>query len=180
MMRAISLLSGACAASLAVGFAGSVATAALSVPSGFEMLTVASVPQARELAVLPDGDLVVGTKSRNVYIVPNAEAVTPGKATVFATLPDELAAGVAYSPHHREIYVATSQAVYATSYVPGDHVAGDFRKIARVRAGPIAPNSDGDVHSTTSVAVLDADDTLYVGVGSSCNACVEADSTRAS
>ncbi len=50
-------------------------------------------------------------------------------------------------------------------------------KIAGVRTGPVAPNSDGDVHSTTSVAV--AKGILYASVGSSCNACREVDGTRA-
>jgi len=50
-------------------------------------------------------------------------------------------------------------------------------KIGSVRSGDVAPNSDGDIHTTSSVAV--AGGKLYVGVGSSCNACTETDPTRA-
>jgi glucose/arabinose dehydrogenase len=54
-----------------------------------------------------------------------------------------------------------------------------------VRSGPIAPGSDGDVHTTTSVAYTGG--RLYVAAGSSCNAtmnggrspCAEVDVTRA-
>ena len=49
--------------------------------------------------------------------------------------------------------------------------------IAKVRQGGIPPGSDGDVHKTSSVAY--GGGKLYVGVGSSCNACTEIDPTRA-
>jgi glucose/arabinose dehydrogenase len=55
--------------------------------------------------------------------------------------------------------------------------SGTPQQIAALRQGPVAPNSDGDVHTTSSVAVSGT--TLYVGVGSSCNACTEVDPTRA-
>jgi glucose/arabinose dehydrogenase len=151
----------------------------LTVPSGFAILTIASVRQARELAALPNGDLLVGTTGRNVYIVPNAEAVTPGYPQIFATTPGDIAAGVAFSARRHEIFIATENAVYSSTYASGRRSAGPLRKIASVRTGAIAPNSDGDVHTTTSVAFSDRSDSLYVAVGSSCNACREVDSTRA-
>ena len=49
--------------------------------------------------------------------------------------------------------------------------------ISSVRTGSVAPNSDGDVHLSTSVAV--SGQKLYVAVGSSCDACEEIDPTRA-
>jgi glucose/arabinose dehydrogenase len=197
MIRSIVLMSGcflaalfACmAVALASGCAGNAKPSdpgeapfvpeGLSVPSGFGILTISRIPRARELASLPGGDLLIGTTSRDVYIVPNAERLAPGRPQVFATMPDGIAAGVAFSARRCEIFIATEHAVYATPYTGERRVVGDLRPIARVRTGPIAPNSDGDVHSTTSVAFADATDTLYVSVGSSCNACQEADATRA-
>lgn len=152
----------------------------LTVPKGFTIFTIARVPHARELIALPDGDLLVGTSSRDVYLVPNAESRTPGTPSVFFTAPDDRAAGVAFSPRRCEIYVATERAVYVASYANGQRAGGTLRKLLDVRTGPIAPHSDGDVHSTTSVAYAETTDSLYVSVGSSCNACVEADPTRAS
>jgi hypothetical protein len=152
----------------------------LTVPAGFRIDVAARVPGARELTVLPDGDLIVGTKDGDVYVLPDGEAATPGEPAVYATTSDGAAAGVAFSQRHDEIYIATEHAVFATSYAPGRRKAAELRKIASVRSGPIAPHSDGDVHTTTSIAVSERTDTLYVAVGSSCNACVEADSTRAS
>ncbi len=152
----------------------------LTVPAGFRIEIAARVPGARELAMLPDGDLIVGTRDSNVYVVPAAESATPGEPAVYAATPEGAAAGVAFSPRRNEIFIATEHAVFATSYAPGRRKTTELRKIASVRSGPVAPHSDGDVHTTTSVAVSDRTDTLYVAVGSSCNACVETDSTRAS
>lgn len=148
--------------------------------AGFAIDTIASVPDARELAVLPNGDLLAGTKGRAVYIVPGAEAAVAGRPEIFAQLPDDLAAGVTFSARRCEIFIGTEHGVYATAYATGAHAAGTLRRIFSMRTGDVAPHSDGDVHSTTSVAFDDRQDRLYVSVGSSCNACVEVDSTRAS
>ena len=154
-------------------------TPGISVPPGFEIATIAAVPGARELAALPNGDLLVGTKSRAVYIVPDAESVTPSQPQIFATAPDDIAAGIAFSLRRHEVFIATEHVIYSVPYVAGQRTAGALRPIASVRTGPVAPHSDGDVHSTSSIAFSDATDTLYVAVGSSCNACTETDATRA-
>jgi glucose/arabinose dehydrogenase len=158
-------------------------SAGLRVPNGFLIETIASIPAARELVALPDGNLIVGTLGRDVYVVPDAEgrAVSP---RVFATLDDDRAAGVAFSTSRSEIYVATTNHVWVLAY-PGKANAPDVRRIADVRAGAIAPETDGDVHMTTSVAYTGGH--LYASFGSSCNAtvnggknpCTEVDPTRA-
>jgi glucose/arabinose dehydrogenase len=151
-----------------------------TVPSGFRIDVIAQISGPRELVALPDGDLLVGTSGSNVYIVPNVESSTPGSPTVFATANDSLASGVAFSAKHKQIYIGTNGNVWATRYVAGKLQAGALHSIAQVRTGPVAPHSDGDVHKTTSVAFSDKTNTLYIGVGSSCNSCVEVDPTRAS
>ena len=151
-----------------------------SVPPGFSIQTIAQVNGARELAALPNGDLLVGTEGSTVYIVPNAEAASGkrvGTPQVFATLNDQQAAGVAFAPERCKIAFATTNAVWITPYQGGDLTAEHIVRIARVRTGPIAPHSDGDVHTTTSVTF--ASGLVYISVGSSCNACTEVDPTRA-
>ncbi len=155
-------------------------TSNFQVASGFSLKVIASVPSARELAALPNGDLLIGTRGREVYIVPDAESAgAPPPATVFITLPDAPAQGVALSADHSTVYVTTEFGVYKIPYHSGDRKEpnGSAVKIASVRSGPISPQTDGDVHRTTSVVASST--TLYVGVGSSCNACVETDPTRA-
>jgi glucose/arabinose dehydrogenase len=152
----------------------------LHIATGFAAQTIAWIPAAREIAALPDGDLLVGTSTSKIYIVPGADTSGAAKtAHVFINLPDNPAQGVAISPDHTAIYAATQYDVFKIPYHSGDQSEPDSAavKIASVRTGPIAPGSDGDVHRTSSVAVTST--TVYVGVGSSCNSCVEADPTRA-
>ncbi|HEY6233576.1 MAG TPA: hypothetical protein VIW69_00560, partial [Candidatus Elarobacter sp.] len=133
------------------------------------------VGSARALAALPNGDLIVGTLGATVAIIPNAESAgAAGTPATFATVGDGPAQGVAYGAG--SVFVATQHGVYRIAYASGAQ-SGTAVKIASVRTGSVAPNSDGDVHTTSSVAVSGS--TLYVGVGSSCNACAETDPTRA-
>jgi glucose/arabinose dehydrogenase len=156
---------------------GTVAMApALTVPAGFKLEWLAAVSGARELAALPNGDLLVATSGSSVFLVANAEASGAANAAVaFTTVPDPLAQGVAFDPSSCTIYVGGSGGIYSMSYVDAQRSA-TASPIASVRTGIVTPNSDGDVHRTTSVAF--AAGKLYAGVGSSCNACVEVDPTR--
>jgi glucose/arabinose dehydrogenase len=149
---------------------------AITVPAGFKLEAIASVPDARELAALPNGDLLVGSLGRGVYIVPNAEG-EPGTPAVFATFDESQAQGVTFARSTCSVYAATPTAIFAIPYADGTLHADPGKPIAYVRRGPISPGTDGDVHTTTSVTV--AGGLLYAGVGSSCNACVETDPTRA-
>ncbi len=118
------------------------------VAGGLHIETIASIAHARELAALPNGDLLVGTSSSTVYLVPNAEAAAnAGAPIVFATMPDADAAGVAFDRSSCTVFVGTTAGVYATPYRDGDTSAEKITKIASVRT------SSSGGHSTTSVAV---------------------------
>jgi glucose/arabinose dehydrogenase len=156
----------------------------LYLASGFYGNTIATISQPRQLVALPNGDLLVGSKtsqngSSTVYLVPNADGMQGAGAPVpFATLPDTEAQGVAFSNSAAAIFVATTNGVWKIPYHVGDQSASSAPvEILKVRTGPVAPNSDGDVHTTTSVAVSGAQ--LFTSVGSSCNRCTETDPTRA-
>ncbi len=152
-------------------------TAGLTLPSGFVIETIAAVGSARELAALPNGDLLVGTLGTDVYLVPDAEADGAAGAPVkFATINDAPVQGVTFASATCTAYIASEYGVYSVAYSDGQTTATPT-KIGSVRTGPEADNPD-DVHTTSSVAV--AAGMLYVGVGSSCNACAENDPTRAS
>ena len=154
------------------------AAPALTVPSGFVLEAIAQVPGARELAALPNGDLLVGTLGQSVMLVPSAESeANPGAPQLFTTLLDAPLNGVAFDSKSCTIYIAAQHGLYSIPYSDAQTSAPSGERIAAVRAGPVAPHSDGDVHRTSSVAL--AGGAVYMGVGSSCNACTEADSTRA-
>lgn len=167
---------------LAAGLGGCAAGAAPAAedtqphaPPGFVAEVIAHVADARELAALPNGDLIVGRGGSSIAIVPDADgAGAAGSPTTFATFDEGDAAGVAFGAGF--VFAATEHAVWRIPYTAGAR-SGTPQRIATVRGGPVAPNSDGDIHTSTSVAITG--DTLYVGVGSSCNACTETDPTRA-
>ncbi len=169
-MRSISIIA---LAALALALpAISLAGSQPHVPSGFSIDTIAHVDGARELAVAPNGDLIVGTLGSDVYVVPDAEGSSPGAASVFLHLDDSYAAGVALQGD--TLFIGAQFGVYRVGYHPGDRTARTApQKIAAVRTSGISRD-----HVTTTVAV--DGDTLYASVGSSCNACVpDLDATRA-
>jgi glucose/arabinose dehydrogenase len=151
---------------------------ALTPATGLKLEVIAQISSARELVALPNGDLLVGTNGSSVYIVPNAEAdAAPGKSQKFATVADSYAQGIAYDPLTCTVYLGSHANIWSLKYQDGQ-LTGDFgTAIAKVRTGNVAPNTDGDVHVTTSVAF--GGGKLYAGVGSGCNACTEIDPTRA-
>jgi len=158
-----------------------VPAAGLTVPAGLRIQRLAAVGGARELAMLPDGDLLIGTNGSTVALLPFAESPTGAFAAhTFATIADAPDAGVAFSLAQCTIFVGTQNGVYAIPYTYGDQTARSTVKIASIRTGSPPPGSDGDDHLTTSVAYSDFSNLLYVAVGSSCNACAETDVTRAS
>jgi len=149
----------------------------LSFAAGFYANVVANVGGARELAALPDGDLLVGTEGRSIAIVPNADGPgVAGPAQTFITLSEGPAASVIYAPNGA-VYAASKTTIWRLPYTTGAQSAASATAIAHVRTGAVAPNSDGDVHVTTSLAASST--RLYAGVGSSCNSCTEVDPTRA-
>ncbi|MEA2718789.1 MAG: hypothetical protein QOJ39_653 [Candidatus Eremiobacteraeota bacterium] len=149
--------------------AGAAPGAAITVPRGFTIERIATVPRARELAVAPNGDLFVGTESDAIYVVPDAEK-NAGEPRRFATFNDRLVAGVFLTAD--TLYAGGQFGVYRIPYRTGDREArATPQKIAAVRTG------GGGGHSTTTVAFSKG--TLYASVGSSCNACAETDPTRA-
>ncbi len=153
---------------------------ALTVPAGFTITTIAKVPSARQLAALPNGDLLVATNGASVYLVPNADTgEAPGAAVVFTT-PSESTQGIAFDPTQCVVYLSSTHNIYAIHYADAMQSADAGAPIANVRTGPISPNrppGDTDLHTSTSVAFVNGK--LYAGAGSSCNACVEVDPTRA-
>lgn len=140
----------------------------LTIPPTYTITQIATVHGARELALSPNGDLYVGTRGQDVYIIRHADSAHPQSASVYVTIDDAPDSGVAFG--NGTLYVGTEHAVYRVQN-------GKPVKLASVRTGDPPPGSDGDVHHTTSVAVDGT--TVYASVGSSCNACVETDPTRA-
>jgi len=168
----------ALAATIAACAGASGTTRGPRVPSGFDIQTIAHVPHARELAALPNGDLLIATSGTDVVLLPLSRG--SARPATFATVDDPPVSGIAFSSTQHAIYLGGRNGVYRVPYRNGDERAtATPQLVAHVRTGPVAANSDGDDHVTTSVAFSDATGSLWVSIGSSCNACVEVDPTRA-
>ncbi|HET9031002.1 MAG TPA: hypothetical protein VFN49_12585 [Candidatus Aquilonibacter sp.] len=147
-------------------------TAEPTVPHGFSIEKIASVRDARELAMAPSGDLFVGSGGSEVYIVARADARQPDPPRIFARIDDAPVAGVALSDN--ALFVGGQFGVYRIPYHAGDvHASSAPEKLAAVRTSGISRD-----HQTTSLAWNGR--ALYASVGSSCNGCKpELDATRA-
>jgi glucose/arabinose dehydrogenase len=157
---------------------------AITVPEGLTLEAIGTLPGApgaRELVALPNGDLLVASSGTSVYFIANADngaADTPSTPTIFATFPESPAQGISYDPTTCTIYVATEHDIYAIPYTDAQQTATPGSAIATVRPQAPEPGTDGDNHTSTSLAAV-PNGQLYAGVGSDCNACVETDPTRA-
>jgi hypothetical protein len=144
----------------------------ISVPAGFKMEAVGHVYTSRHIVQLPNGDLLAGTNTGEVRLIPHADEDVPGDSVLFVDKTDDLPVhGVAYAPYLCTIFIASQHFVYAVPYVDGQMSAVLGDPIARVRDPNIG------VHVTTTVAFDGT--TLFASVGSSCNDCVETDPLRA-
>lgn len=143
----------------------------MTVPPGFTIERIATVPGARELAVAPNGDLIAGTNGTTVFLVPDAQG-TPGAPVAFARIDDRPVAGVTFAGER--LIIGAQFGVYEVPYRTGDRrTRASPHRIAAVRTDGISSD-----HLTTSVAV--AGGRVYASVGSSCNACDPGlDATRA-
>jgi glucose/arabinose dehydrogenase len=141
-----------------------------TVPSGFTIERIATVPGARELAATPNGDLLVGTASATVYLV--ADATGSAHAAPFVSVDDHPVAGVALAGER--LYLGGQFGVWELPYHSGDRTAREApRKIA-----PVRTSGQSRDHVTTTVAI--DGETLFASVGSSCNTCdPDLDATRA-
>lgn len=144
----------------------------ISVPAGFELEPVGHVYTSRHIVQLPNGDLLAGTNTGEVRLIPHADEDVPGDSVLFVDKTDDLPVhGVAYAPYLCTIFIASQHFVYAVPYVDGQMSAALGDPIATVRTPYVGE------HITTTVA-FDGE-TLFASVGSSCDSCVETDPLRA-
>jgi glucose/arabinose dehydrogenase len=143
----------------------------LTVPPGFVIERIATVENARELAVAPNGDLFVATSGNTVSLIADAQG-NAAPAKTFVTLTDHPVAGITLDGDR--LYLGAQFGVYELPYHEGDRApSAQPRMIAAVRTSGTARD-----HVTTSVAV--AKGRLYASVGSSCDNCdPDLDATRA-
>src|SRR5262245_17211325 len=121
---------------------------------------------ARQLAVAPNGDILVATSGSVIALFDgNGDGVSDaGERSTFATAPS-LNHGLAITATH--LYASSTTTVYRWPYTSGDRVA----------SGPmetVVTGIESGGHSTRTL-VVDAQNRLYVSVGSASNVDAPAD-----
>lgn len=139
----------------------------LHVPAGFTISVFASdLAGARMMAVSPEGTLLVARRS-DVVALPDANHdghAEPQVVLTGLTNPHTLAFKDGY------LYVGTTPAVVRVPWSYGKP-AGEPQNFVEL------PTSTPSVHVSRSI-LFGRDGRLYVGIGSSCNVCIEGDARR--
>ncbi len=137
----------------------------LTVPNGFAISTFAkNVPDARVLVWDPMGRLLVSSPEKGTVF---ALSQSGERTTVVDTLHQPH--GLAF--HDGKLYIAETDAVAVYDYDQSTAKATNRKKIIDLPAG-------GN-HFSRTIA-FGPDGKLYIAIGSTCNACLEKDSRRAS
>lgn len=141
----------------------------LTIPPGFEISVWARLPGARFLAVAPNGDVFVSQPSAGSVIIfrPNPGGGAPAMFVYTSSLRQPH--GLAFDQQNGStwLYIAESHQIDRFLYQAGDTVAPRGQLIV-----PDLPDNapGGYAHPLKSVAI-GPDHSLYVAIGSSCNAC---------
>jgi len=141
----------------------------LKVPAGFRVSVFASdLPGARMMTISPEGVLLVARRRANeVVALPDKNG--DGRAEPQVLLSD-LTNANSLAFKNGYLYIATTPAVMRVRWADGKP-AGAPEKFVDL------PTSTPSVHVTRSIA-FGPDGRLYIGIGSSCNVCVEPDPRR--
>ena len=141
--------------------------ATLTVPAGFSISVFASgLPGSRLLALSPEGVVIVA-KRAEVVALPDANGDGVAEPKVLLSNLG-YAHSVAFKDGH--LYIGTTAAVLRAKWSAGA-VAGPLETYVTL------PSSTPAMHTSRSIA-FGPDGRLYVGIGSSCNVCVEGDARR--
>jgi uncharacterized protein (TIGR03437 family) len=138
----------------------------LNVPPGFQIALLAKVSGARFMAVAPNGDILVSQPDAGQITLLRPVAGGIPAMFTFATglnQPQGLTFHQIGSTTY--LYVSETQQVSRYVYSRGDTSAHDREII-------VAGLPAGGNHPLKNIAI-DANDKLYVAIGSSCNVCVE-------
>ena len=142
----------------------------LRVPAGFTVKEFARVPGARFMAQGPDGSVYVsqpglGHVTRLSGMSADGRAVKVEKVLENLSLPH----GLAF--HGGYLYIANTEEVVRVPVDASGTISG--------KPLPTAASYDAAGGHFTRTVVFGPDKAMYVSIGSTCNVCVERDSTRA-
>ena len=141
--------------------------ATIKLPAGFKIALYAIVPDARHIAVGPQGVVTfVGTRKTKVYAVTDrsrsgvAEEVKEFAPTVSKQIPN----GPCFSKDGM-LYIAEQNRVMKYPAAEFFYESGDVVAVEVVKQGELIPKDDESYNHTARVCRVGPDDRLYVSLG---------------
>jgi glucose/arabinose dehydrogenase len=144
----------------------------LTVPAGYSAELMARVPNARFLALAPNGDLLVSQPEQGAITLVTSNAQGRAQQTEFAS-------GLR-KPHdmvfHKLgdtlwLYLAEAHRIVRSAYQPGQRQMGAVEVVVDNLPNASSPELKGRYgHELKNIAL--SGDKLYVSIASTCNACV--------
>ncbi|MDB5798056.1 MAG: sugar dehydrogenase, partial [Paucimonas sp.] len=143
----------------------------LQVPAGFSIEVAARVPDARFMALAPNGDLLVSTPSRDEIILLRADSKGGMQTSTFASglrqahdMVFHALDGVMW------LYVAQTNRITRAPYTPGDTRMQESQVVVDNLPDASTPELKGSYgHALKNIALNG--NKLYVSIASTCNAC---------
>jgi len=143
----------------------------LMVPSGFDIRVVARVPNARFMALAPNGDLLVSDPGNGMVTLLRPNGNAPPLQFTFATglrMPHDIAFQTIGSTTF--VYLSESNRIIRAPYTSGDTTIGAIQVIVDGLPDTSTPELGGAYsHALKNFTLHNGQ--LYVSIGSSCNAC---------
>lgn len=150
-----------------------VATAQLRAPPGWSVSMFATgLPSARMMAATASGDVIVAQPRGGLVVLLERDADGDGRSDGRRTLFSGLERPNGVDLHDGWLYVAEATQV---SRVRFDATARSVEGALR----PVVTGLGGDGNHWRKTARIGPDGMLYVGLGSTCNVCIEKDPQRA-
>jgi glucose/arabinose dehydrogenase len=142
----------------------------LLAPAGFTVKEYAKVPGARFMALAPDGSVYVSQPGMG-YVTRLSGMTADGRAAKVEKVLENLSLPHGLAFHGGYLYVANTEEVVRVQVDANGGITG--------KPLPTAASYDAAGGHFTRTVVFGPDNAMYVSIGSTCNVCVERDSTRA-
>ncbi|MHC5611364.1 MAG: PQQ-dependent sugar dehydrogenase [Nostoc sp.] len=145
----------------------------LKVPPNFSISVYARIPNARFIAVAPNGDLLVSQPSTGKVLIVRANGSKDPIISEFVTglrNPHDIVFHTINSTTY--IYISESNQINRFIYKSGDITAHNRQVVVAGLLDSSSPELKGAYGHELKNIALDGNDKLYVSIASSCNACV--------
>lgn len=138
----------------------------ISLPEGFSVLKFADMVRPTSLTFDAAGRLFVANQDGNITVLPDEDGDGRADRQIVFSYGFNIPLGLAFHPATGDLYVSSNGRISILRDLDGDLVADEAVNFARDL--PVGLHQNDNLR-------FGPDGRLYIGIGSTCNACVEAD-----